>query len=274
MEKSRISIREGEIAYVYQGKGEPILLLHGIPTSLYLWRHVTSLLAQDFAVYALDLLGYGDSAKPLKADLSVRAQAEYVAEVIVKLGLTHVTAVGHDIGGGVVQLLALNRPELVRRLVLVDSVAYDSWPVPEIDRLKDPAWDQIMETLDLRKGFRKALQRGVFHQERVTDTLVEEYIRPFDGLEGRRAYLRSARALNNRDILIRAAEIERLPFPVLILWGEADDYQDVKYGQRLADRLPSARLAILKEAGHFLPEDQPEEIARLVRAFIQETRPR
>jgi len=244
MEKSRISIREGEIAYVCQGKGEPILLLHGTVTSAYLWRHVIPLLAPDFAVYAVDLLGYGDSSKPLKADLSVRAQAEYVAAVMMKLGLTHVTAVGHDIGGGVVQLLALNRPELVRRLVLVDSVAYDSWPVPEIDRLKDPAWDQIMETLDLRKGFRKALQRGMFHQERVTDSLVAEYIHPFDGLEGRRAYLRCARALNNRDILIRAAEIERLSLPVLILWGEADDYQDVKYAQRLADRIVSGPLPV------------------------------
>jgi pimeloyl-ACP methyl ester carboxylesterase len=271
MEKSRVSIRQGEIAYVCQGKGEPILLLHGTVTSAYLWRHVLPLLAQGFTVYAFDLLGYGDSSKPLTADLSVRAQVEYVAEVMVKLRLTHVTAVGHDIGGGVIQLLALNRPELVRRLVLVDSVAYDSWPAPEIDRLKDPAWDQIMETLDLRKGFRKALQRGIFHQERVTDTLVAEYTRPLDGLEGRRAYLRCARALNNRDILIRAAEIERLPLPVLILWGEADDYQDVKYGQRLADRLPSARLVILKEAGHFLPEDQPEEIARFIREFIQQT---
>ncbi len=273
MEKSRISIREGEIASVCQGEGEPILLLHGIPTSSYLWRHVIPLLAHDFAVYAFDLLGYGDSTKPLKADLSVRAQAGYVAEVMAKFGLTRVTAVGHDIGGGVVQLLALNRPEMVRRLVLVDSVIYDSWPVPEVDRLKDPAWDQIMESLDLQKGFRKAFQRGIFHRERVTETLVAEYLRPFDGLEGRRAYLRCARALNNRDLLIRAAEIERLLLPVLVLWGEADDYQDVKYAQRLVDRLPSARLVILKEAGHFLPEDQPEELARLIRVFIQQTRP-
>jgi pimeloyl-ACP methyl ester carboxylesterase len=90
-------------------------------------------------------------------------------------------------------------------------------------------------------------------------------------VEGRRTYLRCARALNNRDLLIRAAEIEQLSLPVLILWGEADDYQDPAVGQRLADRLGAARLVVLKDAGHFLPEDQPEEIARLMRAFIHET---
>lgn len=270
MEKSRVVIRGGTIAHVRQGKGEPVLLIHGMPTSAYLWRHVIPLLAQDFAVYALDLLGYGDSDKPPKVDLSLRAQAGYVAEFMKKVGLTHATVVGHDIGGGVAQLLALDRPELVKRLVLLDTVAYDSWPVPEIDRLKDPAWDRIIETIDLRDGFGKALLRGTFHRDRVTDALVAEYVRPFDGLQGKQAYLRCARALNNRDILIRAAEIERLPLPVLILWGETDNYQDVKVGQRLADGLPAARMVVVREAGHFLPEDQPEEIARLMRAFMQD----
>jgi pimeloyl-ACP methyl ester carboxylesterase len=271
MEKSRAAIREGKIAYVREGEGAPVVLIHGIPTSAFLWRDVIPSLSREFAVCALDLLGYGDSDKPPKVDLSVRAQATYVAEFMMQVGLTHATVAGHDIGGGVAQLLALGRPELVKRLVLLDTVAYDSWPVPEIDRLKDPAWDQIIETIDLRKGFKKALLRGIFHKDRVTDSLVEEYVRPFDGVEGRRTYLRCARALNNRDLLIRAAEIEQLSLPVLILWGEADDYQDPAVGQRLADRLGAARLVVLKDAGHFLPEDQPEEIARLMRAFIRET---
>ncbi len=271
MQKSRVAIREGAIAYIRQGKGEPVLLIHGIPTSAYLWRDVIPLLARDLTVSALDLLGYGDSDKPSKADLSLPAQARYVAEFMMKAGLIHATVAGHDIGGGVAQLLALERPELVKRLILLDTVAYDARPVPEIDRLKDPEWDQAIQTVDLRDEFRKAMLRGVFHRERVTDTLVEEYVRPFDGPQGKQAYLRCARALNNRDILVRAAEIEHLPLPVLILWGEGDAYHDVKNGQHLADRLPAARLVVLRDAGHFLPEDQPEEISRLVRAFIQET---
>ncbi|MFQ5656949.1 MAG: alpha/beta fold hydrolase [Candidatus Methylomirabilales bacterium] len=272
MEKSRVAIREGTIAYVRQGAGEPLLLIHGFPTSVYLWRQVIPLLADDFTVYALDLLGYGDSDKPPKANLSVAAQAGHVAEFMMKVGMTHGTLVGHDIGGGVAQLLALDRPELVSRLILLNTVAYDSWPVPEVDRLKDPSWDQTIQTLDLRKGLNKALLRGIFHKDRVTEALVGEYVSPFVGLKGREAYLRCARALNNREILIRAAEIEQLPLPVLILWGEADDYQPVKNGQHLADQLPAGRLVVLKEAGHFLPEDQAGEIARQIQGFIQETR--
>jgi pimeloyl-ACP methyl ester carboxylesterase len=271
VEKTRVDIRKGAIAYVQQGEGEPIVLIHGIPTSTYLWRNVIPLLATDFTVYALDLLGYGDSDKPVKADLSIPAQTEYVAEFMMRVGLTHATVVGNDIGGGVAQLLALDRPELVRRLILVGTVAYDSWPLHEIEQLKDPAWDA--KTLDLRTGFKEVLVKGIFHKERVTDALVGEYASHFVGLQGREAYLHCARALNNRDILIRAADIERLTVPVLILCGKGDDSQEVMVGQRLADRLPSSRLVIVKDAGHILPEDQPEEVARLMRAFIKETPP-
>ncbi|MFQ5988589.1 MAG: alpha/beta fold hydrolase [Candidatus Methylomirabilales bacterium] len=269
VQKTRVSLRKGAIAYVRKGQGEPVLLIHGMPTSVFLWRNVIPLLAQDFTVCALDLLGYGDSDRPSKADLSVPAQAEYVAEFMMKVGLTHATIVGHDVGGGVAQLLAVDHPELVRRLILIDTVAYDSWPVPEIERFKEPAWDP--KTVDLREGFKELLLRGIFHKERVTDALAGEYISTFVGSQGREAYLRCARALNSRDILIRAAEIERMSVPVLIIWGEADDFYNVVTGQRLADRLPSARLVVVKDAGHFVPEDQPEEVARLVRAFMKGT---
>lgn len=271
MQKTRVDIRNGTIAYVRAGAGEPILLIHGIPTSAYLWRNVIPPLSRDLTLYALDLLGYGDSDKPPKANLSLPAQAEYVADFMMKVGLTHATVVGNDIGGGVAQLLALERPELVRRLILVGTVVYDSWPVPEIERLKDPTWDS--DTLDLRATFKDMLLRGIFHKERVTDGLVGAYAGHFEGAQGSEAYLRCVRALNNRDILIRAAEIGNLTVPVLILWGDSDEFQDVTDGRRLADQVPSARFMVVKEAGHFLPEDQPEEVARLIGAFIKETPP-
>lgn len=271
MQKTRVDIRNGTIAYARAGEGEPILLIHGIPTSAYLWRDVIPPLSRDMTVYALDLLGYGDSSKPPKADFSLPAQAGYVAEFMMKAGLTHATVVGNGIGGGVAQLLAVDRPELVRRLILVGTVAYSAWPAPEIERLKDPAWDP--KTLELRTEFKNLLLRGIYHKERVTDLLVAAYLRHFDGVQGSEAYLRCARALNSRDILVRAAEIARLAVPVLILWGDSDEFQNARVGRRLADQFPSARFVVIEEAGHFLPEDQPEQVARLIREFVKETPP-
>lgn len=267
--KSTVRVKAGAMAYVAQGQGEPILLLHGIPTSSFLWRNVIPLLAERFLVYAPDLFGYGDSEKPEGVDLSVSAQADYLYEFMQKVGWERGSVVGHDIGGGIAQLLAVRYPWAVRKLVLIDTIAYDSWPVPEIARLKEPVWDQIMETLDLAKGFKKGFLRGVFHQERVTDQLIAEYVRPFEGFEGRMAYLRAARALRTEDLLAHVKAIEALQIPVLIIWGEGDEFQPLRYGQTLKERLPNARLVVVPEAGHFILEDKPEEVARLIQGFLE-----
>lgn len=265
LEKSFVTLEAGQMAYVRAGVGPPLLLVHGIPTSSFLWRGVIPILASEFTVYAVDLLGYGDSDKPQGADLSVPGQARHLEAFMDAVGWETGAVVGHDIGGGVAQLLAVRHPDLVSRLVLVDSIAYDSWPVPEIERLKGPEWDEIMERLDLTKGFRRALERGMFHKDRVDDELVAHYVAPFEGVEGRRAYLRCARALRTEDLLAVMEDVERLDVPTLLIWGEADEFQPVRYGRRLQERMRNARLVVLPEAGHFTPEDQPEEVARLIR---------
>lgn len=271
MEKSYHQLSAGRVALVDEGEGEPLLLIHGIPTSSFLWRKVVPLLSRDHRVLAPDLLGYGDSEKPAGADLGVRAQARYVAELLEKLGWERGAVVGHDIGGGVAQVLAAENPEMVRALVLVDSIAYDSWPVPEIERLKEPVWDEIFKTLDLSRGFRKALERGLVRVA-VDDELVEAYVRPFAG-EGRFAYLRAARALRTQDLLDLMPRVEALSIPTLLLWGERDEFQKVEYARRLAAAMPRAKLRVIPEAGHFLPEDAPEDVASAIREFLQEESP-
>src|SRR4051794_3468464 len=170
------------LAYARGGERPAVLLLHGIPTSKYLWRNVTTALTEAGLNWiAFDLLGYGESTKPVGVDLGIANQARFIGEAVERLGWTCGTGVGHDIGGGVAQLLAATRPELVEKLVLVDSIAYDSFPEPGIARLKDPAWDQILGAadFDLKKGLTKGFLRGMVHKWEVTAELIAEYARPF-----------------------------------------------------------------------------------------------
>jgi pimeloyl-ACP methyl ester carboxylesterase len=269
MEKSFAATGPGRIAYVATGEGEPILLIHGMPTSSYLWRRVLSLLAPYFSVFAVDLMGFGDSDKPEDADLSIVAQAQYLGALMDAVGWESGVVVGHDIGGGIAQLIAINEPTRVSRLVLIDTIAYDSWPVPEIERLKDPAWDEIIKSLDLTKGFRKALEQGMYHRERVDDELVSHYVEPFRDPEGRLAYLRCARALRTEDLLSVMEDVERLEIPTLIIWGESDSFQRLEFGERLQRRMRKAELIVLSKAGHYTPEDGPEEVADLIQDFVE-----
>lgn len=258
------------IAYSQTGRGRRVAVLHGIPTSRFLWRHVVPLLAErGCEITAIDLLGYGQSDQPHNTDLGIAAQARLVGTLLEAIGWRDGTLVGHDIGGGIVQLVAVERPALANRLVLVDTIAYDSFPVGPIARLKEPVWDTILGApdFDLKKGLRKSFEAGMIRTDRVTPELITAYEKPFAGVQGRLAYLRAARALLTDELAKRMSEVEALKTPTLVVWGAQDVFQPIAYGERLAAALTNGRFVRVADAGHFLPEDEPERLAELIFAF-------
>ncbi|TME84857.1 MAG: alpha/beta fold hydrolase [Chloroflexi bacterium] len=266
--KRKIRTFAGDIAYLRTGQGPPLVLLHGIPSSSYLWRDVIEPLSATFEVLAPDLLGFGDSDKRMDVDLSIAAQARYVVAFMETIGVHQAAVAGHDIGGGVAQLMAVDEPQRVARLILIDSIVDNNWPIPDIARLKEPAWDQIMVNIDLRRGLRKGLEAGVVTPGRVTDEMVDEWTRPFQDLGGRRAYLRAARALNNRDLTSRAKHIDEIETPTLILWGANDAFLEPGWAETLHHRLRESTVQIIDPGGHFLPLDRPDAVVEAITRFL------
>lgn len=267
--KRKIRTFAGDIAYLRSGQGPPLVLLHGIPSSSYLWRDVIGPLSATFEVLAPDLLGYGDSDKRLDVDLSIAAQARYIVAFMETLGVHQAAVAGHDIGGGVAQLMAVDEPQRVARLILIDSIVDNNWPIADIARLKEPAWDQIMVNIDLRAGLRKGLEAGMVTPGRVTDELVDEWTRPFQDLGGRRAYLRAARALNNRDLAGRSKHIDEIETPTLILWGANDKFLEPRWAETLHHKLRDSTVEIIDPGGHFLPLDRPDAVAEAITRFLR-----
>ena len=259
-----------EIAFTRAGRGPAVVLIHGIPTHSYLWRGVVPpLVAAGLEVITLDLLGYGASDKPAEADLGIKAQSRFLVQALRALNWSGGTLVGHDIGGGIAQLIAVEHPEVTTRLVLVDSIVYDSFPEPGIARLKDPAWDDILGApgFDLKKGLIKGFKRGMVHGDRITSEMIDCYERPFRGVEGRRAYLRAARALRTEELSSQMDAVEKLKLPTLVVWGSEDVFQPLKSGEHLAHTMPNGQFEVIQQAGHFLPEDAPETLARHIALF-------
>ena len=258
------------MSYVRSGNGPTIVLLHGIPSSSFLWWEIIKKLQSKYTLLAPDLVGYGDSDKPIDMNLSVQAQSEYLIEWAHMLNLQSFNIVGHDIGGGIAQRILVKNPSIIQKAILIDSVCYDNWPEPTIDRLKDPSWDERILFRDIRPGLRRGLEKGLVNQEFITDNLIEAWAAPWLGVSGHKAYLRAARALDHHDLTNIRDEIENIKQDVLILWGEKDAYLDVTSASRLAAGIRSARLETHPEGGHFLPIDQPEWVAKRISTFLEE----
>jgi len=262
--KQRFAGSAGELAYVDEGDGPAVVLLHGFPTSSQLWRVFVPPLAARHRVIGPDLLGYGDSAKPTDADLSISAQAGYVVELLEHLGIEEFPAVGHDVGGGVAQLLALDTG--AKALVLLDSIAFDVWPIEGVRMLQATEPDQETEEL-VASVVRLSLDLGIAKKQRLTDELVEGTVRPFAGDPP--AFFRAARAIDGRGLGGRDDELATLDVPVFLIWGEEDPFMPVEVAHRLNELIDGSTLALLPGCSHFVTEDAGETLVPLVTEWLR-----
>ncbi len=242
-----------------------MVFLHGFPTSSYLWRHITPLLAPWMRVIVPDLLGAGDSDKPPGASLGLEAQAGYVRELLGGLGVASFAVVGHGFGGGIAQLLALEGG--VGAMVLVDPAAFDAWPGPPTreEQSRAPASGAALAAAMIRT----ALELGIRHRERLTEEDLAEYVRPYAGEVGSAACFRALRALDGEGLVGIEPELEHLEIPTLVLWGEEDPFHRPELAERLGDALPMASVALLPGCAHFLPEEAPETIGPLIYEYLR-----
>jgi haloacetate dehalogenase len=279
----RIVTSGAEINGVVGGSGPPVLLLHGWPQTHLIWRHVTPLLAQRFTVVATDLRGYGDSSKPPEgenhAGYAKRAMAQDQVEVMRQLGFERFAVAGHDRGGRVACRLALDHPQAVSRLALLDIVPtrtvytqvsknlatwYFHWffliqpaPLPEM----------------LLAGQAEPFLRNFAFRGLIPDTIDEpvfaEYLRCFADPHTLHAMCEDYRAGASIDLQHDEADLATpLRCPTLVLWGVHGAMH------RLFDvlgtwrpRAPEAQGKALP-SGHWVPEECPQELTRAVTEFL------
>ena len=251
-----------------RGAGEPIVLLHGFPTSSHLWTRVVPLLPAGHRVVVLDLLGYGRSDRPLGRDVSIRGHAERAIAVLDQLGINYACVVGHDVGGGVAMTMASRWPQRVSRLCLVDSVAFDEWPSREVRMAKatlpltrhlPPTWLMSIVRTDLLRGYTDATEGA--HS-------IERYMKPFIGSEGRDAFVAHLLALDAAETMALEPRLATFVQPTAIVWGAHDPFLAPTIGRRLQEAMPGASLDLIADARHFTPEESPEHVAETIEKLL------
>ena len=255
--------------------GPVILLVHGIPTSHALWWDVVPHLAPHARVVAVDLLGYGDSDRPGGHAVDLAAHAERLVALLDALGVARATVVGHDVGGGIAQRLAVHHAARVERLALVNAVCYDAWPVPAMRALQLAARGHVLERLPVRPtiaGLRAGLRTLFAHQERA-DRFVGAFVAPFRSDEGLDAFAAHVRALDAADTADLAAALRRLDVPTAVIWGRRDHQLPPELAERLARDIPGAELTWADDASHFVPCDRPDVVASALLRLLDRPAP-
>ncbi|WP_435178827.1 alpha/beta fold hydrolase [Halorussus sp. AFM4] len=256
---------ELEMAYYDEGEGDPVVLLHGIPTWSFLWRDVADALSDERRVIVPDMVGYGNSSMRDEFDRSIRAQEQAVADLLDGLGLDTVSFVGHDLGGGVGLRYAVHRPDAVDRLVLSNAVAYDAWPVEPIVNLGLPSTAKEKSVGDVQE-----LLDGMFRESLASDDPSDEFVEgmkaPWNSEEGVVSLVRNAAATNtNHTTEIDPSEVTA---DTLLLWGADDEFQPISSAERLDGDIESSRVVGIDGANHWVVEDSPDRYTEELRQFL------
>jgi pimeloyl-ACP methyl ester carboxylesterase len=271
-----VRLPQGTIRYRELGSGEPIVLVHGLLTDGELWREVAPRLAADFRVLAPDW-PLGSHQTPLEsgADLSPPGLARIIADFLRELDLDGVTLVGNDTGGGLCQLVAVDHPERLARLVLTPCDAYENFPPPAFRPLQALARIPgsmlgLAQLLRMPAARRLPLAYG-WVTKRADDALTGSWLAPARSSKAIRDELASILiGMSHRYTLEAAERFGEFTKPVLIAWAPEDRFFKMRYAHRLAEAFANSRLELIDDSYTFVPIDQPLRTAELIAAFARE----
>ena len=268
-------IKNTRIAHGLYGDGTPVILIHGTPSSSYIWRNIMpSLLEAGYKVHLFDLLGYGLSERPQDpaTDTSVTGQVPILEGLLALWGLNEAHIIAHDIGGAVAQRFAIQSPERVTSLTMLDVVSYDSWPSKRTHEQMQSGLEKLIKASDTdhREHFREWLYSTVENKDRLADTSMETYLDFICGPVGQASFFQHQvmhyDPKHTQEVAPRYAELGQNP--VQLIWGADDAWQVEAWAHKLHAAIPGSELHILQDCGHFSMEDQPEKISALLVDFL------
>ncbi|PLR94697.1 alpha/beta hydrolase [Bacillus sp. T33-2] len=258
MRQGNIQIGEYQLFCRVAGVGnETVVLMHGIPTNSFIWMPIIQQLATQCRVIAPDLLGYGLSDRVPRAEyekLSLPHQAEYMIKLLDYFGIQKAHFVGHDLGGGIAQILAVKYPERVASFVVTDGVTFSNWPLGRVMALRYPTAPEFEPSPTYIERF---LRTGTYHQELITPDLISALVAPYNHPGGAEELQTASFALEHHQTQDIVPELPNIKVKASFIWGQHDPFLPAYWGYRLNETVPNSTFTIIPQAGHFCMIDNP-----------------
>ncbi len=273
-----IRLSAGTLHYREVGTGEPLVFIHGLLVNALLWRKVVPFLAGEFRCIIPDL-PLGGHPQPLSAgaDLSPKGLADLIGEFINALGPSQATVVANDTGGALAQIVVARHPERISRLILTNCDAFENFLPPLFQYLQKRAGIPgyvFLLTQALRIGRVRRLPKafGRLSKYPLPDGILDKFLLPAIRIPGVRRDLKKVlMGISSEETMAAAQSFHLFPRPVLLAWASQDKVFPRRYAERLADLFPDARIADIEDSWAFVPEDQPENLSRVMLQFLHAT---
>jgi pimeloyl-ACP methyl ester carboxylesterase len=269
---STVQVDDLRIAYRELGSGPPVLLVHGWPTSSFLWRDVMPPIARRNRVVAVDLPGFGASDKPLGVRYGFDFFGRTLDGFLEALEIDTVALAVHDLGGPVGLHWAVHRPARITKLALLNTLVYPEFSEAVQQFVMACSTPELREQLTSPEGLEAAMRLGLADEGSLSDEALAAVREPFRSAESRRALADAGIGLEPEGFAEIARRLPLLTVPVRIVYGERDRVlPDVAETMaRVAEDLPQAAVTALPDCGHFLQEEAPREIGELRAEFFSE----
>ena len=284
LHKKSIDVLGSKMAYLEIGEGEPVVFIHGNPSSSYLWRNVMPYIAPQGRAIAVDLIGMGESGKP-KINYTFEEQYKYFSSFIDALNLSHVTLVGHDWGATLAWEYARRNPEKVRKLAFLEGVLPPAFPVDSFESMGEEMGNMFRAFKDPIEGEKLVIQDNMFIEKIlpsfVNRTLGKEamktYRAPFVKPEYRKpvlAWPRQVPISGEPESTLKVLNsinqfMGETKMPVLLMYADPGVVTPPKVVDWYVAKILNLETAFLGQGLHFLQEDQPDSIGRAIADWMR-----
>jgi pimeloyl-ACP methyl ester carboxylesterase len=264
-------VQVGGVSLHYEqvGLGRPVVLMHGLLTYSYTWRHIIPGLTYGSTLYNLDLMGLGLSEKPQDRTYDINTYVSQLATFIEDFHLHQPILVGQDVSALVALLYTLRNPDKVRKLVLINAPLHGPLLPFSLRRL---GWPGIGELFSHDWFLKRVLRGGVLDPADMPEVLLKYYLAPFETDPGARPALRKFVSEFNADSILKEEilpNLGKLQLPVLLLWGGQNAYASLDVGRQLDDEIPNSRLEVVLRTSHYIQEERPEDVRVKLKDFFQ-----
>jgi pimeloyl-ACP methyl ester carboxylesterase len=265
-----IEIEGMQVHYRDEGKGFPIVLIHGTASSLHTWNAWTNELTKNYRVIRMDLPAFGITGPNATSDYSIKSYTNFLHQFLTKIKVDKFHLAGNSLGGNIAWNYAAEHPEKIEKLILVDASGLPTnKPQPAIFKMaKTPVLNSLFLYVTPKFFIKKNMKEVYADEAKITDELITRYHKMALRVGNRQAFIDRAKIDFRVSPKVNLEKLKSIQTPTLLIWGAKDTWIPLDNGKRMNAALPNSQLVVLENSGHVPMEENPAESLAILKNFL------